>query len=175
MQTKHDSSLKFYLNTSLLFFSDFFFFPLKQSDWAEGYHLASAMNFRFPQCVPISLKTLIPNASNEAIQLMSDMLNWNPKKRPTASQVWAHESLSIRLNFLALLKNCRYRDQLIVIIVTIMSLHFKHFGGNETKVVRRQSSKPGSADIRNSSVIFAMLSSVLVYLKILSLQDREIA
>ncbi|KFZ69469.1 Serine/threonine-protein kinase MAK, partial [Podiceps cristatus] len=58
----------------------------KKSDWPEGYHLASAMSFRFPQCVPISLKTLIPNASNEAIQLMSDMLNWNPKKRPTASQ-----------------------------------------------------------------------------------------
>ncbi|XP_039404964.1 serine/threonine-protein kinase MAK isoform X2 [Corvus cornix cornix] len=58
----------------------------KKSDWTEGYHLASAMNFRFPQCVPISLKTLIPNASNEAIHLMSDMLNWNPKKRPTASQ-----------------------------------------------------------------------------------------
>ncbi|NXI97632.1 MAK kinase, partial [Psophia crepitans] len=58
----------------------------KKNDWPEGYHLASAMNFRFPQCVPISLKTLIPNASNEAIQLMSDMLNWNPKKRPTASQ-----------------------------------------------------------------------------------------
>ncbi|KFP44098.1 Serine/threonine-protein kinase MAK [Chlamydotis macqueenii] len=58
----------------------------KKSDWPEGYHLASAMNFRFPQCVPISLKTLIPNASNEAIRLMSDMLNWNPKKRPTASQ-----------------------------------------------------------------------------------------
>ncbi|POI29524.1 hypothetical protein CIB84_006726, partial [Bambusicola thoracicus] len=56
------------------------------SDWPEGYHLSSAMNFRFPQCVPISLKTLIPNASSEAIQLMSDMLNWNPKKRPTASQ-----------------------------------------------------------------------------------------
>ncbi|NXL86400.1 MAK kinase, partial [Alectura lathami] len=58
----------------------------KKSDWPEGYHLASAMNFRFPQCVSISLKTLIPNASHEAIQLMSDMLNWNPKKRPTASQ-----------------------------------------------------------------------------------------
>ncbi|XP_009882492.1 PREDICTED: serine/threonine-protein kinase MAK isoform X2 [Charadrius vociferus] len=58
----------------------------KKSEWPEGYHLASAMNFRFPQCVPISLKTLIPNASSEAIQLMSDMLNWNPKKRPTASQ-----------------------------------------------------------------------------------------
>lgn len=60
---------------------------LKQSDWPEGYQLASSMNFRFPQCVPINLKTLIPNASNEAIQLMTEMLNWDPKKRPTASQV----------------------------------------------------------------------------------------
>ncbi|XP_045697583.1 serine/threonine-protein kinase MAK isoform X2 [Phyllostomus hastatus] len=62
----------------------------KKSDWPEGYQLASAMNFRFPQCVPINLKTLIPNASNEAIQLMIEMLNWNPKKRPTASQALKH-------------------------------------------------------------------------------------
>ncbi|XP_011371537.1 serine/threonine-protein kinase MAK isoform X1 [Pteropus vampyrus] len=62
----------------------------KKSDWPEGYHLASSMNFRFPQCVPINLKTLIPNASNEAIQLMTDMLNWDPKKRPTASQALKH-------------------------------------------------------------------------------------
>ncbi|XP_060630787.2 serine/threonine-protein kinase MAK isoform X3 [Anolis sagrei] len=58
----------------------------KKSDWPEGYQLAAAMNFRFPQCVALNLKTLIPNASNEAVQLMSDMLNWDPKKRPTASQ-----------------------------------------------------------------------------------------
>nr|XP_033790569.1 serine/threonine-protein kinase MAK isoform X2 [Geotrypetes seraphini] len=58
----------------------------KKTDWPEGYQLASAMNFRFPQCVPINLKTLIPNASNEALQIMRDMLQWDPKKRPTASQ-----------------------------------------------------------------------------------------
>ncbi|XP_054554221.1 serine/threonine-protein kinase MAK isoform X2 [Talpa occidentalis] len=62
----------------------------KKSDWPEGHQLASSMNFRFPQCVPINLKTLIPNASNEAIQLMTDMLNWDPKKRPTASQALKH-------------------------------------------------------------------------------------
>ncbi|WAR23955.1 CILK1-like protein [Mya arenaria] len=33
-----------------------------------------------------NLKSLIPNASNEAVQLMKDMLNWNPQKRPTSSQ-----------------------------------------------------------------------------------------
>ncbi|XP_028289261.1 serine/threonine-protein kinase MAK isoform X2 [Parambassis ranga] len=59
---------------------------VKKMDWPEGYQLASAMNFRFPQCVPTHLKTLIPNASNEAITLMKDLLQWDPKKRPTAVQ-----------------------------------------------------------------------------------------
>lgn len=69
-------------------------FPLLfyQSDWLEGYQLASAMNFRFPQCVPTHLKTLIPNASTEAIALMKDLLMWDPKKRPTAVQVFSHHS-----------------------------------------------------------------------------------
>ncbi|XP_037613097.1 serine/threonine-protein kinase MAK isoform X9 [Sebastes umbrosus] len=59
---------------------------VKKTDWSEGYQLASAMNFRFPQCVPTHLKTLIPNASNEAITLMRDLMQWDPKKRPTAVQ-----------------------------------------------------------------------------------------
>ncbi|XP_072306700.1 serine/threonine-protein kinase MAK isoform X3 [Eucyclogobius newberryi] len=59
---------------------------VKKGDWPEGYQLATAMNFRFPQCVPTHLKTLIPNASNDAITLMRDMLRWDPKKRPTAVQ-----------------------------------------------------------------------------------------
>ncbi|KAL6070775.1 hypothetical protein STEG23_029321 [Scotinomys teguina] len=62
----------------------------KKSDWPEGYQLASSMNFRFPQCIPINLKTLIPNASTEAIQLMTEMLSWDPKKRPTARQALKH-------------------------------------------------------------------------------------
>uniref|UniRef100_UPI00398F2FE8 serine/threonine-protein kinase MAK isoform X2 n=1 Tax=Pristiophorus japonicus TaxID=55135 RepID=UPI00398F2FE8 len=58
----------------------------KKNNWSEGYQLAAAMNFRWPQCVPNNLKTLIPNASGEAIQLMRDMLQWDPKKRPTPGQ-----------------------------------------------------------------------------------------
>ncbi|TMS10062.1 Serine/threonine-protein kinase MAK [Larimichthys crocea] len=59
---------------------------LKKSDWPEGYNLATSMNFRFPKCVPTSLRSLIPNASNEAITLMKDMLQWDPEKRPSAAQ-----------------------------------------------------------------------------------------
>ncbi|XP_072107220.1 serine/threonine-protein kinase ICK-like isoform X1 [Mobula birostris] len=58
----------------------------KKNNWSEGYQLAAAMNFRWPQCAPNNLKTLIPNASGEAIQLMRDILQWDPKKRPTPSQ-----------------------------------------------------------------------------------------
>uniref|UniRef100_A0A9J7Z255 non-specific serine/threonine protein kinase n=1 Tax=Cyprinus carpio carpio TaxID=630221 RepID=A0A9J7Z255_CYPCA len=59
---------------------------VKKSDWPEGYQLAAAMNFRFPQCVPTPLKTLIPNATNEALDLMKDLLQWDPKKRPSAAK-----------------------------------------------------------------------------------------
>ncbi|XP_023684839.1 serine/threonine-protein kinase ICK isoform X2 [Paramormyrops kingsleyae] len=58
----------------------------KKNDWLEGYQLAAAMSFRWPQCVPSNLRTLIPNASTEGIHLMRDLLQWDPKKRPTASQ-----------------------------------------------------------------------------------------
>ncbi|XP_040284492.1 serine/threonine-protein kinase ICK isoform X2 [Bufo bufo] len=62
----------------------------KKNDWPEGYQLASAMNFRWPQCVPNNLKTLVPNASSDGIQIMRDMLQWDPKKRPTASKALSH-------------------------------------------------------------------------------------
>uniref|UniRef100_A0A3Q1EZ45 non-specific serine/threonine protein kinase n=1 Tax=Acanthochromis polyacanthus TaxID=80966 RepID=A0A3Q1EZ45_9TELE len=59
---------------------------LKKPDWPEGYNLATSMNFRFPKYSPTSLRSLIPNASNEAIALMKDMLQWDPEKRPSAAQ-----------------------------------------------------------------------------------------
>ncbi|KAG8511966.1 Serine/threonine-protein kinase ICK [Galemys pyrenaicus] len=68
----------------------------KKTDWPEGYQLSSAMNFRWPQCVPNNLKALIPNASSEAVRLMRDMLQWDPKKRPTASQALRYPYFYIR-------------------------------------------------------------------------------
>ena len=57
-----------------------------KKEWSEGFKLAAAMNFKFPQFSPTSLSTLIPTASPEAIALMSDMLRWNPAERPSAKQ-----------------------------------------------------------------------------------------
>mmetsp|Transcript_13947 Transcript_13947/g.16627 ORF Transcript_13947/g.16627 Transcript_13947/m.16627 type:complete len:464 (+) Transcript_13947:54-1445(+) len=55
--------------------------------WPEGIKLASAMNFRFPQFVPTPLTQLMPNASPEAIQLLTDCLKYDPSQRPTCSQI----------------------------------------------------------------------------------------
>ncbi|XP_074643273.1 serine/threonine-protein kinase MAK-like isoform X1 [Tubulanus polymorphus] len=57
-----------------------------KADWSEGQTLAASMNFRWPQCVATNLKTIIPNASNEGLHLLRDMLQWDPKKRPTCAQ-----------------------------------------------------------------------------------------
>lgn len=54
--------------------------------WSEGMKLAAQMNFRFPQFVPTSLQELIPHASVEAIELLTDCLKYDPSQRPTSSQ-----------------------------------------------------------------------------------------
>jgi len=55
-------------------------------DWPEGYKLAEDCKFKFPTFKPVNLKTIIPNASDDAIRLMADMLNWCPYKRPSGSK-----------------------------------------------------------------------------------------
>ena len=54
--------------------------------WPDGLKLATNMKFSFPRFAPTALSSLIPNASKEAIQLMQDMLEYDPKKRPTAAE-----------------------------------------------------------------------------------------
>ncbi|XP_018016912.1 serine/threonine-protein kinase MAK isoform X2 [Hyalella azteca] len=62
----------------------------EKADWPEGYILAKAMNFKFPQFTPMNLSSIVTNASPEALRLMSDMLLWNPTKRPTAQQCFKY-------------------------------------------------------------------------------------
>ena len=55
--------------------------------WAEGYKLAAQIGFTFPQFNPTSLANIIPNACNEAIQLMTEMLRFDPQRRPDRKSV----------------------------------------------------------------------------------------
>jgi len=62
----------------------------KQSEWPEGYKLAAQMNFTFPQFVATPLTSIVTNASPEAMDIMYQMLRYDPMKRPTASQLLQH-------------------------------------------------------------------------------------
>jgi protein kinase len=58
--------------------------------WPDGMKLATSLNFQFPQLPSTHLSNLIPNASPEAINLISAMCVWDPRKRPTAAQALQH-------------------------------------------------------------------------------------
>ncbi|CAM9619945.1 unnamed protein product [Ectocarpus sp. 4 AP-2014] len=58
--------------------------------WPEGLKLAAQMQFRYPPFVPTPLAQLIPNASYEALALLSDLIQFDPYRRPTASQALQH-------------------------------------------------------------------------------------
>ncbi|XP_059468545.1 serine/threonine-protein kinase ICK isoform X3 [Neocloeon triangulifer] len=55
-------------------------------DWPEGFQLANAMNFKFPQFSRTPIASLVPNANDGGISLLEDLLSWDPAKRPTAVQ-----------------------------------------------------------------------------------------
>ncbi|KAL3998856.1 Protein kinase domain family protein [Acanthocheilonema viteae] len=55
-----------------------------KDDWPEGYQLAIAMNFKFQQCVAIPFSTIVNSIGSDGLKLMTDMMLWNPEKRPSA-------------------------------------------------------------------------------------------
>jgi protein kinase len=58
--------------------------------WPEGLKLAANIGYSFPQFAPTPLAQLIPNASPAAIDLLTAMLAWDPKARPTAEAALQH-------------------------------------------------------------------------------------
>lgn len=61
-----------------------------QQNWPDFGRLVSKTLFRFPPTAPTSLCALMPNASPEAIDLMQQLLYYDPAKRPSASQALQH-------------------------------------------------------------------------------------
>ncbi|XP_010530391.1 PREDICTED: cyclin-dependent kinase F-4-like [Tarenaya hassleriana] len=61
-----------------------------EETWLEGLNLARAINFQFPQLPGVSLSSLIPSASRNAINLIARLCSWDPCKRPTAAEALQH-------------------------------------------------------------------------------------
>lgn len=60
------------------------------ASWSEGHRIAAQIGFTFPQCSAVNLSTMMPNACDDAIQLITEMLKFDPQKRPSAAQVLSH-------------------------------------------------------------------------------------
>ncbi|KAJ3415459.1 hypothetical protein HDV05_004901 [Chytridiales sp. JEL 0842] len=58
--------------------------------WAEGIRLAGAMGFKYPTMSPVPLAEIMPQASTDALQLIADMLLYDPHRRPTAAECLQH-------------------------------------------------------------------------------------
>jgi len=59
--------------------------------WAEGIQQANLIGFKFHYSNKTELEEIIPNASEEAIDLMKQMLRWDPNKRATAANLLNHK------------------------------------------------------------------------------------
>jgi serine/threonine protein kinase len=64
------------------------------NNWYEGARLIHEKQIRFPEYDPIDLTENIPGASVHAIDLLSKVLEINPKKRISIFQVLAHPYFS---------------------------------------------------------------------------------
>ncbi|RZC39058.1 serine/threonine-protein kinase MAK, partial [Asbolus verrucosus] len=63
--------------------------------WPECYQLAGAVGFKFPYFTKTPLGDVVPQASTTAIDLMDNLLNWNPAHRPTAQSALKHQYFQI--------------------------------------------------------------------------------
>ncbi|XP_031628185.1 serine/threonine-protein kinase ICK [Contarinia nasturtii] len=58
----------------------------EKTNWPDGYRLATAIQFRFPECQKVDFAALIPRATESGLQLLNEFLYWDSEKRPSAQQ-----------------------------------------------------------------------------------------
>lgn len=62
--------------------------------WEGGYKLAKKIGVQFGQYTRVPLENIIKSASPDAIDLLNQMLQYDPAKRPSASQILTHPYFS---------------------------------------------------------------------------------
>ena len=59
--------------------------------WSDGIQQANYIGFKFPNSNKIELEKVIPNASEDAIDVLKQMLRWDPNHRATAANLLNHK------------------------------------------------------------------------------------
>eukprot|EP01133_Synstelium_polycarpum_P007447 gene7447-8713_t len=68
-----------------------------QSTWPDAIKYANAMNFKFPNITPTSLTNILPHASPDAIDLIYELLRYDPLKRPSATAALKHRFFHVSI------------------------------------------------------------------------------
>jgi protein kinase len=66
-----------------------------QATWSDGLKLANRLGIRFPSHQPVGMAAILPNASAAAINLIGEMLKFDPAKRPSASRALQHDFFKV--------------------------------------------------------------------------------
>jgi|UniRef100_A0A7S4G6M0 protein kinase len=61
-----------------------------QQTWNDSTKLAANMNFKFPQFSATPLASLITNCSPDGLQMMTDLMRYEPSKRPRADEAMTY-------------------------------------------------------------------------------------
>ena len=61
-----------------------------QRTWMSGLQIADSQGFKFPTCTSTNFTTIVPKASQKAVELISRVLQWNPDDRPCAEVCLQH-------------------------------------------------------------------------------------
>ncbi|VVB12472.1 unnamed protein product [Arabis nemorensis] len=61
-----------------------------EETWLEGLNLANTINYQFPELPGVPLSSLMPSASEDAINLIARLCSWDPCNRPTAAEALQH-------------------------------------------------------------------------------------
>lgn len=73
---------------------------LNNDIWQDGVKLAEKLEIKLPQFAPTPLQKLIPNASTEAIDLLTKIFKYDPSERLTANQALEHSWFDYRTEVL---------------------------------------------------------------------------
>ncbi|GAB2298063.1 hypothetical protein Dimus_032138 [Dionaea muscipula] len=71
--------------------------PPNWTTFPDAKNIMQLINISFSETLPANLIEIIPNASLEAIDLISQLFCWDPRKRPTAEQCLQHSFFSVSM------------------------------------------------------------------------------
>lgn len=109
--------------------------------WPEGLQLATAMGFTFPSFPAIPLGQLMPSASQDALDLMASLCNWDPAKRPTAVEAMQHPFFQVN------------QQATLACICCQLDLHCRAFVHCRSRLVARSAAKKLGEHMRQAPVI----------------------